>query len=141
MSKFRIVAEAVTITAMLFCGLGYGWTCPGSENETNEQGNYPLGCPLGGIGAGNFNFLPSGLYNQSFIQVSSDAAVMPTCVAFEKRGNTTFSATLQNAGNLTTTFTAYWPTVYMKYHQTSMLDSISLEMFFADYRYRHAAKT
>jgi uncharacterized protein (DUF608 family) len=128
--KCRVIAGTVLIAVVWLCGVSYGWTCAGSENETNEGGNYPLGCPMGGIGAGNFNFLPSGLYNQTFVRVASDANAMPTCYAFQKRGTTVISATLQHgSGNITTTFTGYWPTVLMNYHQTTLLDSIALKCF------------
>jgi uncharacterized protein (DUF608 family) len=130
MVRSRVVAGAALIAAVVFCGASYGWTCAGSENETNSSGNYPLGMPLGGIGAGNFNFLPNGTYNQDFIEISSDNTAYPTCMAFEKRGTTVFSApTLGNTGSMTTTFTGYWPTVFMGYQQTGMLDSIALKCF------------
>ena len=128
-SKGRLIASAFLIAAMGLCGAIYGWTTPGSENETNSGGNYPLGCPMGGIGGGNFNFLPNGTYNTTYCLDAADAGAMPTCYAFQKRGATAFSATLQNAGSMTTTYTGYWPTVTMQYAQTGINDAIVLKCF------------
>ncbi len=63
----RLIASAFLIAAVWLCGVSYGWTTPGSENDTNSGGNYPLGCPMGGIGGGNFNFLPNGAYNTTLL--------------------------------------------------------------------------
>lgn len=115
---------------LCFYGIGYGFTCPGSEaGNTNSNGNYVLGMPIGGIGGGNFNFLPDGKYNQTWIRVAADAGAAPLCMVFEKRGATVFSANLQNAGSMTTTFTGYWPTVKMQYAQTGMIDNVGMECF------------
>ena len=84
---------------------------------------------MGGIGGGNFNFLPNGTYNTLYCQVAADAGAMPTCYAFQKRGATVFSATLQNAGSMTTTYTGYWPTVTMQYAQTGINDAMVLKCF------------
>ena len=84
---------------------------------------------MGGIGGGNFNFLPSGLYNQLYINTTSAATAAPLCIVFEKRAGTVVSSNLQNAGSMTTTFTGYWPTVFMTYHQASLLDSVALKCF------------
>ncbi|MGB7566238.1 MAG: GH116 family glycosyl-hydrolase, partial [Chitinivibrionales bacterium] len=128
-SKSRLIASAFLIAAVWLCGVSYGWTTPGSENDTNSGGNYPLGCPMGGIGGGNFNFLPNGAYNTLYCRVVADPGAMPTCYAFQKRGTTAFSATLQNAGSMTTTYTGYWPTVTMQYAQTGINDAIVLKCF------------
>ncbi len=126
----RLLAGALAIAAILFCGSGYGWTCAGSEAETNSTGNYPLGMPMGGIGGGNYNFLPSGLYNTTYVRVTADAGAPARCIAYQNRsGATAFSDSLVNAGAMTTTFTGFWPTVDMTYYQAGMLDSISLECF------------
>jgi uncharacterized protein (DUF608 family) len=121
---------AVVIVSLLWCGAAFGFTCPGSEaSNTNSSGNYVLGMPMGGIGGGNFNFLPDGRYNTTFIRVASDGGAAPLCIVFEKRGATTFSANLQQAGSMTTTFTGYWPTVRMQYTQSGMIDNVGLECF------------
>ena len=126
----RMLLERALLAIALFCGTVHGFTCPGSEAaNTNSNGNYVLGMPFGGIGAGNFNFLPDGKYNQTWIRVTADAGAAPLCMVFEKRGTTVFSANLQNAGSMTTTFTGYWPTVKMQYSQTGMLDNVALEAF------------
>ena len=127
--KGPLIASAFLIAAVWLCGVSYSWTCPGSENETNSGGNYPLGCPMGGIGGGNFNFLPNGTYSTLWCQVTADAGAPPTCYAFQKRGATVFSATLQNAGSMTTTYTGYWPTVTMQYTQTGINDALVLKCF------------
>ena len=128
-SRRCVPLAGALLIALMYTGSSFGWTCPGSQNETNNSGNYPLGMPMGGIGGGNFNFLPSGLYNQTWCRVASPATAAPLCIAFQKRGATVFSGNLQNAGSMTTTFTGYWPTVFMTYHQTGMFDSIALECF------------
>ena len=121
---------AALVSVLWLHGVGFCFTCPGSEAaNTNSSGNYVLGMPIGGIGGGNFNFLPDGKYNQDFIRVASDAGAAPLCIVYEKRGTTTFSANLQQAGNMTTTFTGYWPTVKMQYAQTGMIDNVGLECF------------
>jgi uncharacterized protein (DUF608 family) len=129
-SKGRLLAGAFFIAAVWLCGVSYGWTCAGSENETNSGGNYPLGCPMGGIGGGNFNLLPGGDYNTLFCLEVADKGAMPTCAAFGKRGATAASATLQNgSGGVTTTYTAYWPTVTLQYAGTGINDALSLKCF------------
>ena len=130
-SKGRVIAGAVLIAAVWFYGIGYGYTAPGSQaTEQTETGNYPLGCPMGGIGGGNFNFLLDGNYNTTYIRVAVASGAPPTCLGFSKRGTTTWSSTdMQHSGTMTTTFTGYWPTVTMNYAQTGMLDAISLEAF------------
>jgi uncharacterized protein (DUF608 family) len=121
---------ATVLSVFLFPEAGFGFTCPGSEAaNTNSNGSYVLGMPMGGIGAGNFNFLPDGNYNQTYVRVASDAGAAPLCMAFEKRGATTFSATLKQAGSMTTTFTGYWPTLNMQYTQSGMIDNVGLECF------------
>jgi hypothetical protein len=83
MVKFRVIAGAVLIAAAVFCGASYGWTGAGSwADSQNSSGNYPLGMPLGGIGAGNFNLLPDGTYNQQWVEVSSDNSAYPTLYRF-----------------------------------------------------------
>jgi uncharacterized protein (DUF608 family) len=139
MSKF-ISRSWVSAVSALFAAAGlfsisYGFTCPGSEAaNTNLSGNYVLGCPMGGIGGGNFNFLPDGNYNTTYIQVAVAAGAPPTCLGFSKRGTTTWWATDMQHGNcgngaMTTSFTGYWPTVFMKYQHTGILDSIDLKAF------------
>ena len=129
-SKGRLLAGAFFIAAVWLCGVSYGWTCAGSENETNSGGSYPLGCPMGGIGGGNFNFLPSGGYNRLYCLEAADTGAMPTCAAFGKRGATAASATLRNgSGGVTTTYTAYWPTVTLQYAGTGINDALSLKCF------------
>jgi len=128
--KGRLFASVFLIAAVWLCGVSFGWTCPGSENETNSGGNYPLGCPMGGIGAGNFNFLPNGTYSTLWCRVTADPGAMPMCYAFQKRGATVFSATLQNgSGGITTTYTGYWPTVTMQYAGTGINDALVLKCF------------
>ena len=129
-SKGRLIASAFLIAAIWLCGVSYGWTCAGSENETNSGGNYPLGCPMGGIGGGNFNFLPSGAYNTLYCMDVADPGAMPTCYAFGKHGATAASATLQHgSGGVTTTFTGYWPTVTEQYAGTGISDALTLKCF------------
>jgi uncharacterized protein (DUF608 family) len=128
--RSRLLTCVVIVAGLLLSGNAYGFTCPGSEaSNTNSSGNYVLGMPLGGIGGGNFNFQPDGRYNQNFIQVKSDAGAAPLCMVFEKRGATVFSAYLQYAGAMNTTFTGYWPTAHMQYTQTGMVDNVDLECF------------
>ncbi len=123
-----MAAGAMLFVAAGLCGISHGYTCPGSEAAVqNQTGSYVLGMPMGGIGGGNFNFLPDGNYNQTYIRVASAAGAAPLCIAFAKRGTTVWSSNLVHAGTMTTTFTGYWPTVIMKYLQTGMLDTISLE--------------
>ncbi len=130
MVRSRVVAGAVLIAAAVFCGASYGWTGAGTwADSVSDVGNCPMGVPMGGIGGGNFNFLPNGLYNETWVYTPADAQLPPTCYAFEKRGATTFYATLQNAGSMTTTYTGYWPTVFMRYKQTGMYDSVALKCF------------
>jgi hypothetical protein len=130
-TNYRIFSCAVLFIAVWFYGIGYGYTAPGSQaTEQSSNGNYPLGCPMGGIGGGNFNFLMDGNYNTDFIRVAVAAGAPPTCLGFCKRGTTTWSSTdMQHSGTMTTTFTGYWPTVSMTYAQTGMLDAIALEAF------------
>jgi len=129
-SKNRLIASVFLIASICFCGVSYGWTCAGSEMETNDGANYPLGCPMGGIGGGNFNFLPNGTYNTTWCLNAADAGAMPTCYAFGKHGTTVASATLQHGtGGVTTTYTGYWPTVTLKYAGTGINDSIALKCF------------
>jgi uncharacterized protein (DUF608 family) len=133
-SKGRVIAGAVMITAVLW-GMSYGYTAPGSQAaEQTETGNYPLGCPMGGIGGGNFNFLLDGNYNTTYIRVAAPSGAPPTILCFVKRGATTFWATdMQHGssgnGTMTTTFIGYWPTVTMHYAQSGMLDTIVLKAF------------
>ena len=129
-SKDRLLASVFLIAAVWLSGVGYSWTCPGSEMETNHATNYPLGCPMGGIGGGNFNFLPNGTYNTLFCQVKADDGAMPTCYAFGKHGATAASATLQHGvGGVTTTYIGYWPTVTMQYAGTGINDALTLKCF------------
>jgi uncharacterized protein (DUF608 family) len=134
-SMGRVIAGAVITAAVCLYGIGYGYTAPGSQAaEQTETGNYPLGCPMGGIGGGNFNFLMDGNYNTTYIRVAVTSGAPPTCLCFSKRGTTTFWATdMQHGnsgnGNMTTTFTGYWPTVTMNYAQTGMLHTIVLKAF------------
>jgi uncharacterized protein (DUF608 family) len=129
-SKGLGIFGAAAVVSLWWCGAAFGFTCPGSEaSNTNSNGNYVLGCPMGGIGAGNFNFLPDNKYNTTWCRVAADAGAPPLCMVYEKRGGTTFSANLQHAGSMTTTFTGYWPTVKMQYAQTGMLDNVGLECF------------
>jgi uncharacterized protein (DUF608 family) len=128
--KRRSLTAATVAAVLIMYSISFGFTCPGSEAaNTNSSGNYVLGMPLGGIGSGNFNFLPDGKYNQTFIRVASDAGAAPLCVVYEKRGSTAFSANLQQSGSMTTTFTGYWPTVHMQYAQSGILDNVALECF------------
>ena len=54
-SMGRVIAGAVITAAVCLYGIGYGYTAPGSQAaEQTQTGNYPLGCPMGGIGGGNF---------------------------------------------------------------------------------------
>lgn len=116
------MAGAICIVIALFSGMSYGFTCAGGASIRQ-------GCPMGGIGGGNFNFQPDGTYNFTWIRVSADAGAAPLCIAFQKRGPSTFSGNLQNAGSVTTTYTGYWPTVNLKYAATAMLDSVQLKCF------------
>jgi uncharacterized protein (DUF608 family) len=128
--KSHSLTGALLFSVLLFHGAGFAFTCPGSEAaNTNSSGNYVLGMPIGGIGGGNFNFLPDGKYNSTYCYVAADAGAAPLCIVYEKRGSTVFSANLQQAGTMTTTFTGYWPTVQMQYAQTGMLDNVALECF------------
>ena len=135
LTNYRILSCSVLFLAVWFYGIGYGYTAPGSQaSEQSTTGNYPLGCPMGGIGGGNFNFLPDGNYNTTYIHVPVTAGAPPTCLAFSKRGATVWYATdMQNgssgSGTMTTTFTGYWPTVTMNYAQTGMLHTIVLKAF------------
>ncbi|MGA2507624.1 MAG: GH116 family glycosyl hydrolase [Chitinispirillaceae bacterium] len=130
LSKVRVFAGAVLIAAVWFCGVSYGWTTPGSMMSTDNNGNYPLGCPMGGIGGGNFNFMPDGTYNTTWCYVAADAGAPATCYAFQKRGATVISATLQHAGNVTMSDTMYWPTVKVQYTlSTGFNDAIVLKCF------------
>ena len=133
MSRFCLVAGAVSIAAGLMAGVCYGWSCPGSEAETNSNGNYPLGMPMGGIGGGNWNFLPSGLSNTTYCRVTASAGVPPRCYFYQNRkGNASspYGDTLLHKGKVTSVFTGYWPTVWETYQDSlGMFDSISLECF------------
>jgi hypothetical protein len=85
---------------------------------------------MGGIGGGNFNFLPNGAYNTTYIRVGVTAGAPPTCLGFSKRGASVWSSTnMQHSGSMTTTFTGYWPTVTLTYAQAGMLDDITLKAF------------
>ena len=129
--NYRISSCTVLFAAVWLTGVCYGFTCSGTEAANqNLSGNYVLGCPMGGIGGGNFNFLPDGNYNTTYIHVAVAAGAPPTCLGFSKRGAATWSSTdMQHSGTMTTTFTGYWPTVTMAYTQTGMLDAIALEAF------------
>ena len=127
-SMGRSIFGAVMVISV-WCGLSYGYTCQGSEAaNVSTTGNYVLGCPMGGIGGGNFNFLPDGNYNTTYIKVAAPAGAMPSCIGWAK-GTSVWSSNLVNAGSVTTTFTGYWPTVTMKYTSAGMPVGISLEAF------------
>ena len=130
MLKSRILAGAVLIAAACLYGVSYGYTCPGSMMSTDNNGNYPMGVPMGGIGGGNFNFFPNGTYSTQYILTAADGGAPATCYAFQKRGAAVISATLQHgSGAITTTYTGYWPTVTMQYAGVAFNDALVLKCF------------
>jgi hypothetical protein len=51
--KSHSLTGAVLLSVVLLHGVGFGFTCPGTEAaNTNSSGNYVLGMPMGGIGGG-----------------------------------------------------------------------------------------
>ncbi len=129
-NRLKSISLMTLLSILIISSNSIGFTCPGSEaGNTNSNGNYVLGMPIGGIGAGNFNFLPDGKYNKAYIRVGADDGAMPLCIAYQKRGSTMFSGNLQQDNGMTTTFTGYWPTVKMKYMKSDIIDSIGLECF------------
>ena len=130
--RFRILTGALAIAAVLLCGRGFAFTCAGSLADTaNNNGNYVMGVPLGGIGGGNFNFLPNGDYSTTYCNIAPAAGTMPLVTAFARQGTSVWYSDLKDsaANKMTTTYTGFWPRLTLQYSQAGMPVKISLEAF------------
>jgi uncharacterized protein (DUF608 family) len=89
-----------------------------------------LGVPIGGIGAGVFNFLPNGSYSRDYCQTKPATGLEPTIMAYASSGSSKWSAqSLTTAAGMGISYTGYWPKVINTYTNASMSIRLTLEAF------------
>jgi uncharacterized protein (DUF608 family) len=123
---------SVALLTITLYGRGFAFICAGSLADTvNNNGNNVMGVPLGGIGGGNFNFLPNGDYSTTYCNIAPPAGTMPLVTAYAQQGTAIWSSDLKDstANAMKTTYTGYWPRLTMQYAKSGMPVRITLEAF------------
>jgi uncharacterized protein (DUF608 family) len=120
----RLVVACCCLSAFVFSSTE-AFTINGTASTTRLEG-----VPLGGIGAGCFNFLPNGTYNRDWVQTQPPTGMEPTIMVYTKSGTTTWSTqALTTAAGMGITYTGYWPTVTNVYTNASLKINLTLDAF------------
>lgn len=89
-----------------------------------------FGVPIGGIGAGVFNFLPNGTYSREYCQTKPPTGMEPTIMIYTESGGSKWSTqALTIASGVGIIYTGYWPKVINQYSHSSLKIKLSLEAF------------
>ncbi len=94
------------------------------------QGPRLTGIPLGGIGAGCFNFKPNGTYSSDYCYRRVSTGTEPDIMVYTNAGGTKWSTNALTVSNgIDITYTGFWPKVTNEYKHQSMPIELTLEAF------------
>jgi len=120
-----IIRKTVALFPLLLSSSLHAFTINGASAPARL-----LGVPIGGIGAGVFNFLPNGSYSRDYCQTKPANGLEPTIMVYTSSGSSKWSAqSLTTSAGMGISYTGYWPKVINTYTNASMSIRLTLEAF------------
>jgi len=123
--RISSVISSAVVLLMIFSPAAHPFTIDGSKAPARLKG-----VPIGGIGAGSFNFLPNGTYDRQYCQITAATGAEPTIMVYQNSGGTAWSTqALTTAAGMTISYTGYWPRVTNVYTNASLKFNLTLDAF------------